>query len=497
MSLSPTIDAPAAVPFVCACDNDMRPACKDLDFFRVYENKSYCVLHYPGQDKSERFGQVLKEKLAAQNFNFQGVRFVGDVDFSNVQFTEADFDHAIFPGLADFTSATFTGKAIFEYAAFSRADFKSATFGGTTSFRSASFSVLALFQFATFAKETSFRYALFATAALPERSTSPVAHFTSTTFEADVDFEHAEFGTIAYFTKAKFNGAASFNSVTFDGAAYFPSATFNAAADFDSVRFGAAALFDSATFKDYARFAGSDGDPVFVDTSSLSLRFANIEKPERFLFHTLKLRPHWFVNVDARSFDLTNVVWDWRHIDIRSEIKGIGGEDVLSAHRLLAVTCRDLADNAEANHRYEEASKFRYMAMDAWRLERWRGFTFWRLGWWYWLASGYGERILRALAVFLIIWLSFAALYSLPEPVRCPDGVRSPDCIGWDTTEKTRGFFDSFSNSAAYAIEAMTLQKPEPRPATPPARLAVLLCTILGPVQAALLALAIRRKFMR
>jgi hypothetical protein len=43
----------------------------------------------------------------------------------------------------------------------------------------------------------------------------------------------------------------------------------------------------------------------------------------------------------------------------------------------------------------------------------------------------------------------------------------------------------------------MTLQKPEPRPATGAAQAVVMLETILGPVQAALLALAIRRKFMR
>ena len=43
----------------------------------------------------------------------------------------------------------------------------------------------------------------------------------------------------------------------------------------------------------------------------------------------------------------------------------------------------------------------------------------------------------------------------------------------------------------------MTLQKPEPRPATGVAQALVMVETILGPVQAALLALAIRRKFMR
>ena len=48
-----------------------------------------------------------------------------------------------------------------------------------------------------------------------------------------------------------------------------------------------------------------------------------------------------------------------------------------------------------------------------------------------------------------------------------------------------------------YSTAVMTLQKPEPRPATTAAQTVVLLETILGPVQAALLALGIRRKFMR
>jgi hypothetical protein len=41
------------------------------------------------------------------------------------------------------------------------------------------------------------------------------------------------------------------------------------------------------------------------------------------------------------------------------------------------------------------------------------------------------------------------------------------------------------------------VQKPEPKPLTGAAQTLVLLETILGPVQTALLALAIRRKFMR
>jgi hypothetical protein len=167
-----------------------------------------------------------------------------------------------------------------------------------------------------------------------------------------------------------------------------------------------------------------------------------------------------------------------------------------------------LAVNAEENHRYEEASKFRYMAMDALRVETWLGFVPWRLSWWYWFASGYGERILRALAVFVVMWLGFVLLYSSSR-LRCPCNVRDgANCVGW---EKPSGqdsqsgndwvpctsAFDHFLFSVVYTVEVMTLQKPDPRPKSTLAHLAVTLCAILGPLQGALLALAIRRKFMR
>jgi hypothetical protein len=47
-----------------------------------------------------------------------------------------------------------------------------------------------------------------------------------------------------------------------------------------------------------------------------------------------------------------------------------------------------------------------------------------------------------------------------------------------------------------YSLGVMSLQKPEPRPVTDAAQTLVVLETIFGPVQAALLALAIRRRFM-
>ena len=90
------------------------------------------------------------------------------------------------------------------------------------------------------------------------------------------------------------------------------------------------------------------------------------------------------------------------------------------------------------------------------------------------IASGYGERVWLAFAWLIGIWLLSAMFYV---------------GLGFPNRE--------LSSALLYSAGVMTLQKPEPRPATNAAQSLVMLETILGPVQAALLALAIRRKFMR
>jgi hypothetical protein len=136
------------------------------------------------------------------------------------------------------------------------------------------------------------------------------------------------------------------------------------------------------------------------------------------------------------------------------------------------------------------------MAMEARRLDTWKGFTPWRLIWWYWLASGYGERVWRAFLVLLGVWLLFAALYTQVGFSRWEPRVSNEQ----DATAARRddtGAPLPPARTLSYSLAVMLLQKPEPRPATNTANVLSMLETILGPLQAALLALAIRRKFMR
>lgn len=555
-SSSPT-EAPA--PFICACEKEwMRSACVE---FGEYECTGYCVLHYPSKDKSAAFNEAFKGKLDAEDFDFRGVWFPDVVDFSNYTFaTLVDFFFATFSAEAQFLVTTFGAGANFRFAKFSakvnfllatfnaEADFRYATFSAEANFDSVKFNAEAHFNSATFNARADFSAMFGAQAVFHLAEFNAEASFYSATFNAQTDFYSAKFGAVAHFSLATFSAEVNFLSATFGAMAIFDSTTFSAATNFRSTTFGAVASFDSATFKDHVRFAGDAESRVFGNESSLSLQFARIENPDRLSFYTITLRPHWFVNVDARKFEFINVNWNnlnwsWRDTTIIEEIESLQRNNILSAHRLLAIACRNLAVNAEENHRYEEASKFRYMAMDARRLQwieklRGRGLlrvlfwalkkmslrllrslkrdwglsgrtkkrvrrfskVYWRsvdfLHWLYWVASGYGERTVKAFIGLSCIWLLAAALYTQVGFVHSEPRVTS----GRETAEARSdevGEPLKWLRALTYSLGVMTLQKPEPRPATNAAQALVMLETILGPVQAALLALAIRRKFMR
>jgi hypothetical protein len=126
----------------------------------------------------------------------------------------------------------------------------------------------------------------------------------------------------------------------------------------------------------------------------------------------------------------------------------------------------------------------------------WSDLSIWDLNWWYWLASGYGERLGRAVLGLVAIWVFFSIAFTFVGFVR------------WEpksTTETEAKFaaIDTYGsplplrNALTYSAGVITLQKPEPKPATATAKSSVLLLTVIGPIQAALMALAIRRRFMR
>lgn len=119
----------------------------------------------------------------------------------------------------------------------------------------------------------------------------------------------------------------------------------------------------------------------------------------------------------------------------------------------------------------------------------------------YWLVSGYGEKIRRSLGVLVGLWIVFVLLYTQVgfehKPLKESSEGAPPVSAASMTVEDKVGQPVEFSRALTYSLAVMSLQKPDPKPLTGTAQTLVLLETILGPVQAALLALAIRRKFMR
>ncbi len=491
----------------------------------LYKNTQYCVLHYPTENKILDFDEARRKKLSQSDFNFRGVWFPAKADFRNQHFNqEVIFKQAIFHGDADFTQATFDAEATFSDVRFhAKAQFGSASFQKSVTFRGAIVNGETNLNSAVFKQRANLKAHFKGKCDFSQSEFGDLTEFTDAVFEKDANFYKGKFLSISRFDDAKFIQITNFDEVLFHERVNFNAAVFHQEVNFRGAVFEERVLFDAtqfkravdfhlATFKDYVRFKGAE---VFLRDSPPNFRETKFVHPELVSFHTVHLRPFWFVEVDATNFVLTNVSWDWHLITIDQErdgvvrhYKGLSSPD--AAFSLLSIACWNFAVNAEENHRYEEASDFRYLAMELRRRHLPFRTTYGKMKTsktdvsarstfpqssetrpfrqsltgtvgvvhrLYWLLSGYGEKIVRALLVLIGIWLVFAILYAIL--LRDNTGTR----LGW------RG--------AHYSAAVLTLQKPEPHPSPGIAHALVTLETILGPVQAALLALAIRRKFMR
>jgi hypothetical protein len=533
----------------------MRHACAGEWFYRKKEGRRYCVLHYPGDEKAADFKTALDKKQSARDYNFNGVWFPKGVkfkelhldgsanfssasfndyiDFSDVEFrikalfndasfnAGVDFSRANFTADADFSGVRFGADAKFIEARFCRnADFRDATFSGDADFKEASFTGNADFFKASFGLSINFSNAMFVSDAkfaatifsgdvnfssvrfsakveFNVASFSAPANFNGARFTADADFFFASFSARTDFLYAIFFAPANFSAANFNDAADFSFATFSADAQFSKARFFDAAIFIGTIFKDLFHFEGSTKKRSFGDQQQLNFQTAQFEKPDRVSFHKLDLRPHWFVNVDSRRFVFHDVEFRFK---LKKELKSLNDVFLGVHYRQLEIACRQLALNAEENHRYRQAADLRYAAMDTHRLE-WlqdretnKRFDF--LHWLYWMTSGYGEKIIRAVMMLGLLWLVFAFFYT---KVGFEQKTNKPgnDQQSIPAQEDVVGKPLPLKKVLTYSLGVMSLQKPDPKPVTVAAQTLVIFETILGPIQAALLALAIRRRFMR
>ena len=304
--------------------------------------------------------------------------------------------------------------------------------------------------------------------------------FSGATFERRVAFDHTKIHTIkfdkAYFTEdselvfeeSRCDEKISLKEAIFDGKFYL-----NGSSDHE--------------------FFGADG--------SLSLEDIRFDKPNQVNFRAVRLRPYYFVNVDASKFNFHDCNWkdyDGKKLDIHEEIQRCSG-----SKKLLAQVCNQLAINYEESRNFEESSYFRYTAMEAKRLvNRGVGKVF-NLYWFYKGTSGYGENWRRAALVLVGLLVLFGYLYAMPF-ASFDYGNPKPkpaNTVVQRACDKVRmiGNNDGMNvcDGIVHSLSVATFQRPEPKSADFLTKLIIVFEIILVPLQAALLALAIRRKFMR
>jgi hypothetical protein len=466
--------------------------CQNLLAQYPYKEKLYCLLHYPSKDKDiEAFEKEFHKRLEAKNYNFNCVYFPIEINLSYkkidspINFRLATFSKSVemeysnflgevyFNGTIFSSSASFACNTFNQKAFFSRAFFAESVFFANSEFRQNVF-----FDKSTFEKNADFKYAKFKQEAL----------FKSTTFNLLADFQYAEFSQNNYF-----------NSTNFAKNVYFRYANFEEGSQvfFTQILLRGAMKFHLADIKGNLYFTGGEDEDfsnklitmVFEgDNALLDLQNARIKNPEQISFHSVRLQPNWFINVDCRKFVFTNCYWkkaNGNEIDTKHELNILKSRKIPSLHSILSRTCWQLADNYEENKSFLKASLFRQTANETMRLKEYKGFKFWSLHWWYWLSSFYGESWQRAFAILFAIWMIFTVIYTQTDFNVCQ---QLQVC-------ETRKLF--VGEAMKQSFGAMFLQKSEYRKPLEAAETFTLVENILAPLQAALLALAIRRKFMR
>lgn len=422
------------------------------------DGKYYCLFHLPTEEKDiDRFEEIfqtrlnsIKEKFAvveelpeqerekaksALSYNFDYVWFPSGIYLREYNFLAvANFSSAIFSNGADFSSATFLSDAYFGSATFSAGtSFRSATFSSDVYFNSTTFSSYVNFNLVTFSSYVDFNLVTFSSYVdFNQTKFSKNVYFKWAIFLFEADFSSATFSAGAYFTSTKFGkeSVVNFNEANFEKDAFFDRTRFRNDVSFNSAILGSESyvIFRGAFFARKADFLYCTAEGYLIFTtlrqgreSSFDLQNAAFEKATRVSFHTIDLCPGWFVNVDSRKFVFTDIFWkhlDWdsRNKNLELELASLDARGIKNQRkRLLEIAARQLAVNAEENNRYEEAAKFRYMAMETKRLEETKHrsssrYLFWLYKW----SSGYGESWTRAALVLFVVIVFFGILYALP-----------------------------------------------------------------------------------
>ena len=533
---------------------------RDYGYFAgvTFHTESYPSFNNTKFKKAIFSGAKFEKPDYGRKAEFTKSTFSETIDFSNAEFFyDADFKDAKFPesGKTDFESVIFHNGVSFENVEFFDGDFKRAKF----CYQKKSFDKT-IFKYCKFQKSISFVSAEFYQQTDFEKSTFQNAHFESAVFAGSANFREAQFSEDVFFNDAKF-GYKRENRITsvqvnFDGAGFgSDSRVF-----FDNTWFSWHTSFNYVKFDGYILFKGTSENPVFdyvfeehAFWGLLDFTYTTIEKPEKVYFQTVRLRPSWFVNsvFDLRKVNLIDIDWgngNSSSFSIEDELKVLEKRIKHNSKKLLTVTFRQIAENAESNNRFDEASNFRQIALRTEWIEKKEKISNWinnlvpeseklkrRFGGsdkeedkpipptnsfgilrrsgdffihgLYRITSFYGESWSWALGILLsLILVIFPIIYTQINFQTCskdrPIATSLTVCESKDEEIRKNCTCSTdqitFTDAIVQSLTTATLQNVEYRkPLTVWGELWIILEKIFAPLQAALLALAIRRKFMR
>ncbi len=349
------------------------------------------------------------------------------------------------------------------------------------------------------------------------------------------NFVDSTFNDKTFFYKTLFKDSVDFGKVKFSE---------NSQVDFHDTDFRENVYFTKSVIEGYLEFLGEKFNPVFAgEKVQLKLQQARVEKAKRISFRNTLLRPIWFVDVNLKDFIFLDVDWlnaDGTYKSTNLELQALMEQKITGRpHRLLNIAYSQLSTNYEENKHFDQASNFRRMSMELifgkkWlslkvRLlhplmlfivkgelrvrkyklpkhriyEKWKEkkkipYSFWQSidppHYLYRWLSFYGESWSWAAFVLLfLILIIFPFIYTNTDFYVCAvEKTNSNNTSICETRTLT------FGEGVRQSLATATLQNVETRkPNSPASETFTILEKIFAPLQAALLALAIRRKFMR
>ena len=483
------------------CGRPIHPAPPEVDPFPC------CLMH--SHEEGKNTSSFRKEFESMMSGKSRGQTAESVLDFTRFEFPVGDF-------LTRFSGCV----RFFEEAVFRKGtNFAGSKFEQSTSFRGAKFKGDANFENVHFIGVVDFVGAVF------EQN----ARFHGAKFLDDTDFAMARFKAGAYFVGSEFGSTAKFSSAWFAQVGSFRASTFRARCEFSWTVFGRHRSEQEAPESvPRARVGVADFTGVkVVDSAEISLYSVNLESRQG-------LRAQ-FSNSDIERFRFENVRWHHERgrLVLQEEIELSEGADKYL--EIIAITYRRLINNFEEVRAFDLAEDCFIGAMEMQRLNphkfllaSWKNvFELYAKHRWayflganlsianlYRLLSNYGSSYTRALFMLAILLLTIAILFpaaglrpaeqQVAVPQGAPVGIPSTSspiiswCSAWRSPQRGEKMFETFKAGVLMTAEVSTFQRQSKMlPATDAARLVAALTIVIIPGQAALLALALRRRFQR